>query len=327
MMPLGDPRHIDAWNRERLSGSWLPSDGMGANGRFSGGLSVARKSWDVIRADRSLLVLPLLQIVFQLIALAAVLVPLGSAVVDHASRSAILIVIAAATFPMNFISTFFGVAFVFVVRTHLEGRRATLGEAVRFAGSRLGAITGWALVTTAVGVAIQALERVRGGALAARVAGWLVGAAWGTAALFVIPALAADGTGPIAAAKKSVRVVKKKWGEGIVGSIAIEIVSGFWFLLLVIVGAIGWAAFSAAPLIGGILMAIAATGFLALSAAADAVTAVFRFVLFEYAENGAIHAPFVEGDLAYGVKMEGKKRKWSSVDWFGNRKRDQIRSS
>jgi hypothetical protein len=239
----------------------------------------------------------------------AILAPIGYEAYSESSRYLFLIGIAAVTLPVNFVTTFFGVAFVFVVRAHLEGRRVTLGESLRFAMSRIDVITWWAILSTIVSVAIQALERVRGGVIAARIAGWLIGAAWSVATLFVVPALAAERVGPIAAAKKSAAVVKQKWGEGIVGTTAIGLATGFWMIPIVVVGFIGWCVFSPAPAVGVIVMAAAVCGFLLLSATQAAVDNVFRFVLFEYAEKGAVHAPFTEPDLRYGVK---EKRRWFS---------------
>ncbi len=283
----------------------------GPEGRFSRGLSLGWKSWQVIRSDRSLLALPALQILLQAIAVAAILVPIGDVAYQDSSRYVFLIGIAAVVFPVNFLATFVGVAFVFVVRGRLEGRTVCLGEALRFAGSRIDVITWWAILSTAVTVAIQALERVRGGAIAARIAGWLIGAAWGLATLFVVPALASERIGPIGAAKKSVHVVKQKWGEGIVGSTAIGIAFGLWTIPVIIVGAMGWVTFSSAPATGTILMAIAVAGYLLISAAEAAVDGVFRFVLFDYAENGTIHGPFTQADLDSGLKSRsGGARKW-----------------
>jgi hypothetical protein len=279
-------------------------------GRFTRGLSLAGKSWQVIRADRSLLVLPLIQVVFQAIALLAILLPIGDAAYQDNSKYVFLVGIAAVAFPLNFVATFCGVAFVFVLRAHLRGEQATLGEAIRFARSRLDAITGWALLTTAVSLAIQALERVRGGVIAARVAGWLLGAAWGLATLFVFPALAADNIGPIAAAKKSAGVVKQKWGEGIVASTAVGLAAGLAMIPVMVIGVIGFLAFSGSPAVGAALMAVAVAGFVLVSALQSAVDGVFRFVLFDYAENGTVHAPFTQADLesAFKPKAGGVRR-------------------
>lgn len=277
-------------------------------GRVARGLSLAYKSWRVIRADRSLLILPLLQIVFQAIAAAAVLVPIGDAAYQESSRYVLLIGIAAVAFPLNFVGTYFGVAFVFIVRAHLDGRDVSLRDGLRFAGSRLDAITGWALLTTAVGLVVQALERVRGGAIAARLAGSVLGVMWDVAVLFVIPALASEGIGPIAAARRSASVVKKKWPEGIVATTAVGIATDFWFIPVLIVGMIGWGVFSHAPGLGAVLLAIAVGGFLLLNGIQSAVDGVFEFALYDYAANGVVHAPFTEADLDGG--LTGKKRRW-----------------
>lgn len=280
------------------------------NGRFSRGFALALKSWSVIRADRSLLVLPLLQIVTQAAAAVLVIGPIGYEAYRDASRWLFLIGLAAVAFPLNLLATFFGVAFVAVVRAHLDGERMTVRQAVSFAASRLDSITGWALINTFVSVAIAALERVRGGAIAARVVGWILNLAWAAAVLFVIPALAGDRVGPIAAARKSAHVVRQKWPEGIVGATTIGLSFGFLSIPVIVLGIIGFAVFTSAPVVGAVLLAAAVAAFLLVSAAQTAVDGVFRFVLFEYASSGVIHPPFTEMELVSGVKPKRRIRKW-----------------
>lgn len=301
----------------RSRGSLTPTQPMlpfEPTGRFSRGFALARKSWHVIRDDRSLLVLPILQIVTQAVAVAVVVGPIGYEAYQNASRYLFLIGLAAVAFPLNLLSTFFGVAFVAVLRAHLDGQRMSVGDALRFAGSRIDAITGWALLNTFVGLVTTALEQVRGGAIFARIAGWILDVTWAVAALFVLPALATEGVGPIVAAKKSAAVVKRKWPEGIVGATAIGVAFGFFFIPFAIAGGVGWAVSSHAPAVGVVLMAVAAAGLLLLTATQAAVDGVFRFVLFDYAANGKIHAPFAEVDLDSGVKAKSSARR-SLRDW------------
>ena len=302
-----DPRL--GYNPERRA----PSFSFEGEGRVSRGLSLAAKSWAVVRDDKRLLVLPLLQLVTQAAVAALVIGPIGYEAYQQASRWVFLIGFAAFAFPLNFLATFFGVAFVAAVRAHLDDKQMTVAESLRFAASRLDAITGWAIVSTVVSVALQALERVRGGALAARIAAWIVGIAWDVAALFVIPALATERIGPIKAARRSADVVKEKWPEGIVGATVIGISFGLVLIPVVILGCIGWGAFSSSPVVGGVLIGIAVFGFLLISAAQAAVDGVFRYVLFDYAAHGTVHAPFTVADLEAGVKYKKHRLR----DWFG----------
>ena len=287
--PLGFERQTPPWSVQ-------------TEGRFARGYRMAGKSWHVIDGNRRLVVLPFLSLVFTLLTAALILGPTAYASVRDGSRVPLIIGFVAFVFPSNLISTFFGVAFVGTVRAHLAGEPATVRGGIRFASSRLGAIAGWALLATIVGLAIQALERVRGGAIAARIAGWLLGVAWAIGVFFVIPVLASERVGPIAAARKSVSVVKQKWPEGIVGATVINVVFGLFMFPVVIIAVIAWGGFSSSPTFGVIAGCIAAALFLVISATQAAVDGVFRLALDDFAAAGTVHAPFTAEDLEAGVR-------------------------
>lgn len=310
--PYNDPSRVPSglgmppgWSVEPPKySSHEPSTG----GRFRRGWRIAWKSCDVIADNKSLILLPLLSFVLLAVAALLILGPTLLASERDGTSMPFIYGLVIAAYPFNLISTFFGVAFVHVVRAQLNGAPTSVRDGLRFAWSRIGAIAGWALVATAVGLAIQALSRVRGGAVAARIAGWLLGAAWAIAVFFVIPVLASEDVGPIKAARESASVVKRKWAEGVVGSTVIGAFFSFLMLPVVIVGVIGWASLASSPAFGAIALAIAAVLFILLFAAQAAVDGVFRFALYDYAVSGAVHAPFTEADLASG--MTPKKR------WF-----------
>src|SRR4051812_970657 len=171
-------------------------------GRISRGYRMAVKSWHVIDGHRRLVLLPFLSLIFMLTAAAVIIGPTAFASARDGSRVPLIVGLVVFAFPSNFISTFFGVAFVGEVRAHLAGEPASVRGGLAFARRRLGAIAGWALIATVVGLTIQALERVRGGAIAMRIAGWILSVAWAVGVFFVIPALASERVGPIAAAHK-----------------------------------------------------------------------------------------------------------------------------
>ena len=75
-------------------------------------------------------------------------------------------------------------------------------------------------------------------------AGWeriiirLVGLTWAVATYFVVPILAAEGTGPITALRRSVDLLKKSWGEGLTGNFVINAASLGVTMLIVAVATV-----------------------------------------------------------------------------------------
>jgi Family of unknown function (DUF6159) len=278
-------------------------------GRIKRGWQMSAKSWNVVQGDWALLALPLLSMATTLVAAAIIFAPASYYAVHDHSRAPFILAVVIGAYPLTFISTFFNVAFVAVVRRKLNGEQTELRDGLACARSRLGAIAAWALLSTLVGLALRALERVRGGVIAERIAAVLLGAVWSLATLFVVPILAAEGVGPIKTLKRSAKLIHARWGEGITGSFVIGAAFSLLTIPVVIVGVIGWESFAASHAFGVIAIAIAAGLFLLVSAAQNAVTQVFHLALYDYAAGTpTATAVFSEDDLQSA--MRPKKRRF-----------------
>jgi hypothetical protein len=99
-------------------------------------------------------------------------------------------------------------------------------------------IAGWAAASATVGIILKAIES-RSEKIGQIVVG-LLGTAWSIATYFVVPVLVVEKLGPVDAAKRSVAILKKAWGESIVANFGIGL---FVFLAtlpgiaLIVVGA------------------------------------------------------------------------------------------
>ena len=79
------------------------------------------------------------------------------------------------------------------------------------------------------------LLRERGGIAGAIVAA-LGGMAWNIITFLVVPVLVVEGVGPIGAIKRSAGLLKKTWGEQVIGSAGIGLVFGLLGLAVGVVG-------------------------------------------------------------------------------------------
>jgi alanine dehydrogenase len=184
---------------------------------------------------------------------------------------------------LNVISAFFGVAFIGVARRSIAGEPWSMGDGWSAAAWRLGPILWWAAVSTVVGLILQALERVRGGVVINVVARWIVGAAWSLATFFIVPVLAVEGGSPFAAAKRSAQIVRKRWGEGIVGATAIGGLFTIAICVAVIPIVLGLASITSSPFVGLLLVVVGVVAAAIAIVANSAASQLFRFVLYEYA--------------------------------------------
>src|ERR1043166_3787296 len=120
-------------------------------------------------------------------------------------------------FVSMFIATFFNVAFYHEILAALGGQPVDIGRGLKFAGTKLGAILMWTLFAGLVGLLIKALERRL--ELVGRIIARLLGLAWSVAAVFAIPVIVREehGINPVAMLQKSAGLLKRTWGEALIG--------------------------------------------------------------------------------------------------------------
>jgi uncharacterized membrane protein len=75
----------------------------------------------------------------------------------------------------------------------------------------------------------------RGGIVGA-IGAAIVGVAWNVATFLAIPVLVMEGVGPIEAVKRSGGLLKRTWGEQVVGNVGISLVFGLLILAVILVG-------------------------------------------------------------------------------------------
>lgn len=215
------------------------------------------RSWGLIKAsagvlakDKELLVFPLLSAVCTLIVAAAFLLPaFGMGALDglrEGGTSPTVYVFAFLFYLVQyFVIFFFNSALVGAAMIRLEGGDPTLSDGLRIASSKALPILGYAAIAATVGMILRAIQE-RSGFLGRLVAGFL-GVAWTVASFLVVPVLVSRNVGPIDAVKESAVLLKKTWGENLIGQGGVGLVFGLIFFAMIIVG-------------GGAIIAVATTG-------------------------------------------------------------------
>ena len=258
------------------------------SGRIQRGWALAKQSFRVLRDDRSLLLFPIISIPVALVGTAIVMGP-GIALYTADNQEAILIAFGVVTlYVLTFVTVFFNVALAAAASTGLAGGDSSVGEGLRVARGRLGVIAAWALVQTVVGVIISAIQGATNESVVGRILGGLVSFAWSAATFFVVPVIALEGVGPKQAFKRSVSVLRERWGEGVVGSAS---ASGIVFLValppLLALGVGGYALInSGQDVAGGVLLALAGVVLVVAILIGGTVSAIFRVALYRFATEG-----------------------------------------
>ena len=280
--------------------------------RIKKGIDITRESWMVLRKDRELLFFPLCSAVAAALIVATILsagflIPSfgqwASGVMDEEQAHSIgeqalgIVCLFVIYFIEWFIAVYFNTALVGCALIRFSGGDPTIKDGFRIANRRLPQILAWALFTSAVGTILSAVEQRLGwfGKLIVR----LVGLTWAVSTYFVVPVLAAEGASPSTAVKRSVALLKKTWGEGLAGNIAIRVASLGVTLMIVGLAVLG---FALAAYVESKVIAIATGALLVLclvlmAIIGSALRQVFLAALYEFSKTGNVPAGFSENSM------------------------------
>jgi hypothetical protein len=255
----------------------------------------------VLRSDKSLLVFPLLSGLCTLLVAASFLIPVGVMAIgnEHAGESFEQGLSAGAYLLMfgfylvqYFVIIFFQTALTGVALMHLRGEPTSVGAGFALARARLPQILGYALIAATVGLLLRMVQERLG--LIGRFVVGLIGLAWTVATFLVVPVLVSKDVGPVDAVRHSVELLKRSWGENLIGQGGIGVVFGLLMFVAVLLGAL---------LVGGaiamhsIVAVVAAAvvvvlGFILLGLIQSALQGIYAAALYRYAEAGEASAGF-----------------------------------
>ena len=272
--------------------------------RFARSWQLIQASWDVLRADNALLILPALSG----LATTALSVSFAAlAMSDVNTLSAIhgskflnglgpLYAWAFCWYVVQyFVVIFFNTALVGAAIALLEGGRPTVGVALKLAFSRIGAVLGYAVISATIGILLQALAERLG--LLGRLIEVTLGLAWTAATFLVVPILAAEGIGPWQAIERSTALLRKTWGENLIGNVGISLVTSMVSGAVGLIGVGGSVLlFQLNPVLGGVLLLASITTLLLIVLVAAALSAIYAAAVYHYAVVGTPPTSF-DGDL------------------------------
>ena len=250
-------------------------------GRLSRSWSLASASWQVLKQDTQLMVFPFVSAIASIVVAAAFALGAfgfvgfdGLSRLDRHAANGVFYVGAFAFYVSLYFVTFFCNA-------------ALVGAAmIRFGGG-----------TPTVGMILRAIQE-RIGFLGRIVVG-LLGVGWTVATAMVVPVLVTHDVGPVDAVKESAGLLKKTWGENVIGKGGLSLAFLVVYLALIVaaialvVGAI-WLG-STALLVMVCMAAVVA--FILTALAHSALTGIYSAALYRYATTGSAGAGFDSGVL------------------------------
>lgn len=270
--------------------------------RISRGFRLIGASWQVLKADRELMVLPVISfIATALVAASFFAAAWGFGLPADGESPQVLhyVLMGLFYFTASFIAIFFNAAVIGAATIRLKGGDPTVSDGIRLARERIGKIAGWAALTASVGLVLRALEE-RAGFLG-RIVIAIVGAAWSAVTFFVVPVLLFEELDTVASVKRSAQIFKSRWGEQFTGNVSIGLAMFLIAIpLIAVVAALGVVAWPLAVLVGVLAFGL-------LGAAGAALSGIFNAALYRFATTGETGGAFTEDDLrgAFRAKRGG----------------------
>jgi hypothetical protein len=268
--------------------------------RMSNGFDLARSTWRVLLKDKHLLVFPAVSGILFVIVLASFAIPLAvlvdwNKVEQQANAGKVPIwwygVAFAFYFCTYFVTIFCNAALISCAFLRFNGETPTVADGFRAAMARLPQIFAWALVSATVGVLLKVIENVheKAGVFIAS----LIGAAWSIMTFFVVPILVVEKTGPFEAVSRSVSLLKRTWGEALIGRLGLGFILFLMSIPIFIMGIAGvYCLVSGLVPVGIVLLVGAAIALLLYLAVSSALHTILLAALYQYASDGQVPEGF-----------------------------------
>ncbi len=270
--------------------------------RISNGIALAGSSWRVLWRDKHLLVFPIISGLLFVVVTASFAIPLAT-IVDwsqvrqtmKANNGQVPVWIYGVVFAFYIctycVGIFCNAALVSCALLRFHGENPTVADGFRAAAARFPQIVAWALVSATVGVILKAIENAH--EKIGSIIAMILGAAWSVMTFFVVPVLVVEQVGPVEAVRRSAALLRKTWGEALVGRIGLEFVM---FLLaipiLMLFGAGVYLLAAGMTVPGAVLLIAAMVAFLVHLAISAALQTILLAALYQYAADNRVPEGF-----------------------------------
>jgi len=284
---------------------------------FKRSWKLTKLSFGVIDKDREILIYPLLAVFFSLIFMTIVGLPLGVLTLFKGVVPQLgylwYVVLFVYYLGLSFIATFFNYCVVFTAKKRFEGGDATFSESIKLALSNIHLIFLWSMLAATVGIILKMLESAAekskgAGKILLNLLRGLLGLAWHIATIFVIQGIVFNHLTPFKAIVKSVRVLKKTWGESIIryfglGLIQFIVILAGTFILgipLILIGFIN-------PFVWVLAVVILFLYIFLVSLIFGVATNIYNTALYIYATEGKIPEGYSREIMEHAFKAKKKK--------------------
>jgi hypothetical protein len=264
----------------------------------------------VLKEDPKLLVFPLMSSIALLVLLGSFALPVLALYhsvqpvmtddsTTHTSRLLFYITTYAFYLVSYTVMMFFNSALISVALKRLDGESSSVGEGLQMAFANLPAILGYAIIAATVGTILRAIEERVG--LIGRIVVALIGAGWTVATAMTLPVLIEENVGPIEAISRSLALLRRNWGENLIGNGGISLGIAVVAIPLVLLAGLLLFAAIATKATGTIILALLffVLTIVILGLVSSTLHTIYTAALYRFAtgskENAGIHGELLAG--------------------------------
>ncbi len=225
-----------------------------APGRFKKSWLLFKGSWKALNMDRELVAIPIISSISAIVVLAM------AGVTGFLARNTFFTAESLDPNGKEFATTPWGMAFwifTLLILTALgvifsgalmhgalerfKGNDPTIRSSIKAALKRSGSLVVFGTFSAIIGYIFSEIaERIP--FLGGKIIAWLAGSAWNVASFFAIPVIVTSDKPvyPVEATQKSIKLIKKTWGESLIVSVGISLFAMLGFILyFIVIGGIG----------------------------------------------------------------------------------------
>lgn len=215
---------------------------MGFFTKVQNGWKICDLSLQVLKANKKLLLFPIISGISLIIILTTFLVGVGTVIdwnIGNISESlgdnpVFRYLLVFLVYLINYmVIVFFNVALMHCAKLYFQGEEVTLKKGIQYSMSRIGYIIAWAAFAATVGLVLKIIQDNVGklGKILVALLGW----AWGVSTFFVVPIVAYENRSPWDALKESIQMMKKLWGESLTASFSFGLIQFGAIIILFVI--------------------------------------------------------------------------------------------
>jgi len=208
-------------------------------GRIARGWRITKRSFQIIKQDKEILVFPILETMFYILVsgifvlLAFSFGIVSSIINNNFSNMLIYVLFLIYIYSLYLAGIFFEGAIVSSASIRLSGKNPSLRDGLSLPLKKTGKLFLWALIAMIVGIILNFLAnlgkgRGRGFNIASKAGAAGLGIAWNLTTLLIIPVLLFEKLGIFSSIGRSASLFKQTWGENLTAQFS---TGGIFFLL------------------------------------------------------------------------------------------------